>query len=101
MCLLPLLPESEYPLIIIQRYGVDRGFPYSVLAFRLEKGDDEKKCLAVKLKGEFIRSGLYEDVNVKVSYGTSLVPCVPIDLNQSFFAIRVFDVCQRTPKMMS
>jgi len=80
----PLLLESVYPLalIIIQRYGVDRGIPYSVLAFRLEKGEDEKKCLAVKLKGEFIRSGLYQDVNVKVSYGTSLAPCIPIDPNR-------------------
>jgi hypothetical protein len=99
VCLAPLLPESVYPLIIIQRYGVDRGLPYSVLAFRLEKGEDEKKCLAVKLKGEFIRSGLYQDVNVKVSYGTSLAPCVPIDLNQSFFAARIFDVYQKTPNI--
>jgi hypothetical protein len=53
---------------------VDRGFPYSVLAFRLEKGEDKRRCLAVRLKGEFIRSGLYQDVNVKVSYGTSLAP---------------------------
>jgi hypothetical protein len=69
-CALP----SVYPLIIIQRYGVDRGLPYSILAFRLEKGEDEKKCLAVRLKGEFIKNGFYQDVNVKVSYGTSLAP---------------------------
>ena len=71
---------------------------YSVLAFRLEKGEDEK-CLAVKLKGEFIRSEFYQDVNVKVSYGTSLAPYIPTDLNQSFFAARISDVCQRTPKI--
>ena len=65
--------ESIYQLIIIQRYGLDRDrdLPYSILAFRLETGDDDKRCIAVKLKGEFIKSGLYQDVNVKVSYGTS------------------------------
>lgn len=99
MCLAPLVPKSVYPLIIIRRYGVERGIPYSVLAFRLEKGEDEKKCLAVKLKGEFIRSELYQDVNVKVSHGTSLAACVPIDPNQSFFAARISYVCQRVPKV--
>ena len=63
---------------------MDGGLPYSVLAFRLEKGEDEKKCLAVKLKGEFIRSGPYQDVNVKVGhhlrYASQLTQINPFSL---------------------
>jgi len=65
---------SAHPVIysyhLLQRYGLDGGVPWSVLAFCLEMGEDLKKCLAVRLKGEFIRDAFYKNVNVKVSCGT-------------------------------
>ena len=73
--------------------------PYSVLAFRLEKGEDEKKYLAVRLKGEFIRSARYQNVNVKVNCGALLASSIPNDQNLSFFSTRRFDACQRTPQI--
>lgn len=45
---------------------MDGAVPYSILAFRLETGEDKKDCLKVELQGEFIRSAPYKTINVKV-----------------------------------
>ena len=40
----------------VQRYGYDEvgGIPFSVLAFRLDAGEDEKHLLKVELEGKFV-----------------------------------------------
>ena len=44
--------------------------PYSILGFRLERGEDEKRCLEVKLTGDFTHDNRYKNVTVKVRLST-------------------------------
>lgn len=41
------------------------GVPYSILGFRLERGEDSKRCLEVRLTGTFTTRNGYKNVIVK------------------------------------